>query len=120
MRVKIDPLVVGLLKEYQSTDGSRAFSFAESYTTYAILGENVNDGLAKFARRIGHEGGLTLYQARHTWATAAYRCGIGKDVINDCLCHVDKAMKVTDIYIAKEWSVLWDANHKVLERFRWP
>ena len=117
MKVKIDPLVERLVDEYAGTD--RAFSFAEKYTTYQILGENVNDGLRKFCKRIKTDP-FTLYSARHAWASIAYKSGIDKGVINDCLCHVDRDMKVTDIYIDKDWSVMWKANHKVLSRFRWP
>ena len=28
-------------------------------------------------------------------------------------------MKVTDIYINKDWSLLWEANTKVLKSFKW-
>ncbi len=28
-------------------------------------------------------------------------------------------MKVTDIYIKKDWSVIWQANAKVLDKFQW-
>jgi hypothetical protein len=62
---------------------------------------------------------VTLYSARHTWATTAYEVGVGKEIINDGLCHVDRDMKVTDIYIKKDWSVIWRANEKVLARFNW-
>ena len=28
-------------------------------------------------------------------------------------------MKVTDIYVKKNWSMLWDANKKALEQLKW-
>jgi len=28
-------------------------------------------------------------------------------------------MKVTDIYIDRDWTVIWEANRKVLELFDW-
>jgi hypothetical protein len=62
---------------------------------------------------------VTLYGARHSWASIAYKTGVEKGLINDGLCHVDKSMKVTDIYINKDWSVLWKANAKVLKQFKW-
>ena len=62
---------------------------------------------------------LTFYSARHTWATLAYSAGIDKAIINDCLCHVDSSMRVTDLYIAKDWEVMWKANEKVLSLFDW-
>ena len=118
MRVKIDSRVKFLADEYKGT-GGKAFNFHKKYTSYKILGENVNDGLQKFCKRIGYDEPLTLYSARHTWASVAYKAGIDKGVINDCLCHVDRDMKVTDIYIDKDWSVLWEANRKVLDLFQW-
>lgn len=44
---------------------------------------------------------------------------VEKSLINDGLCHVDRDMKVTDIYINKDWSLLWEANSKVLKSFKW-
>lgn len=117
MRVRLEDAAMPLFREYAGL--ARAFLFSERYTTYEILGENVNDGLRKFARRIGYAGRITLYSARHTWATLAYRCGVDKGVINDCLCHVDREMKVTDLYIDKQWDVMWEANRRVLALFRW-
>lgn len=115
MKVRLEPFLQSIAGDYLTPGGPYCFDFRQRYTTYTILGENVNDGLASFARRIGYEGRLTLYSARHTWATIAYKIGIDKGVINDCLCHVDRSMKITDIYIDKVWDVMWEANRKVLD-----
>ena len=119
MFVQIDPLVKDLLAEYRSTDREFAFNFHEKYSCYSVFGANVNIGLKKFCDRIGYPEKVTLYWARHTWASTAYEIGISKSLINDGLCHVDRDMKVTDIYINKDWSLLWEANHKVLSQFKW-
>lgn len=119
MFVKIDPLVEKIIKEYRSTDPKYAFNFRKKYTTYQIFGANVNYGLWKFCERIGYPERVTLYWARHTWASTAYELGIDKSLINDGLCHVDRDMKVTDIYINKDWSRLWEANNKVLSSVKW-
>jgi len=118
MQVKIDKAIKFLADEYAGK-GDYAFDFNTRYTTYQILGENVNDGLKLFKKRIDYSGKLTLYSARHSWATIAYQSGVNKGIINDCLCHVDRDMKVTDIYIKKDWKVMWDANEKVMQRFKW-
>lgn len=117
MKVRLEPEVMPLLSEYLSKSRTNAFRFHEMYTTYEILGANVNAGLRAFCKRIGHTSPVTLYGARHSWASIAYKAHVDRGIINDCLCHVDKAMKVTDIYIDKDWSVMWDANRKVLEQF---
>lgn len=62
---------------------------------------------------------LTLYCARHTWGTVARSamCRIDKSIVHEALCHVDGSMRVTDIYAEKDWSVIWDANARVLSLF---
>lgn len=122
MFVVIEKAVEPLLKEYIAKDGDTAFDFKNRYLTYILLGENVNEGLKKYSERIGRytkEDRITLYWARHSWATIAYACGVDKGVINDGLCHVDREMKVTDIYIKKNWKVIWDGNAKVMQQFKW-
>ena len=119
MFVKIDERVLPIMKEYFSDGNEFAFRFNEMYTSYQIFGENVNEGLAQFKKRINYQQPLTLYCARHSWASIAYEAGVNKGIINDGLCHVDRMMKVTDIYIKKDWSVIWQANAKVLDKFQW-
>ncbi len=59
---------------------------------------------------------LTSYYARHSWATIARNdCKISKDDINLALNHVDNEMKVTDIYIAKDWTIIDEANRQVID-----
>ena len=119
MYVRIDPLVKDIIKEYSPKKSKLAFDFSERYSTYSVFGANVNKGLRQFCDRIGYEGKVTLYSARHSWASMAYKAGVERGIINDGLCHVDKGMKVTDIYINKDWSILWKANNTVLKEFRW-
>ena len=118
MHVRMEDCAMALFREYAGH--GRLFRFSEMYSSYKVMGSNVNIGLRKFKERIGYTGKLTLYTARHTWATVAYRTGIDKGVVNDCICHVDREMKVTDLYIDKDWSVVWEANRKVLGNFSWP
>jgi len=64
---------------------------------------------------------LEYYAARHSWATIARskKVGIEKAVVHEALNHVDLIMKTTDIYTDRDWSVIWEANKKVLELFDW-
>lgn len=120
MQVRIEPCVRELIEEYRGS-ADREFSFSERYSTYADFSRAVNIGLHEFEKRVELSQPLTLYAARHTWATVAGSrvCRIDKYTINDCLCHADPDMRVTDIYIEKDWEVLWDANAKVLSLFEW-
>ena len=61
--------------------------------------------------------GFTMYYARHSWATYAYRHGMSKSLVNDGLCHIDPDMKITDIYVQKDWGMIWDANRAFLLKF---
>ena len=64
---------------------------------------------------------LEFYAARHSWATIARSASVGIDkaTVHEALNHVDAKMKVTDIYIDRDWSVIWNANKKVLDLFDW-
>ena len=123
MFVTIDKKVESLIKEYFAPEGSEtAFDFCNRYKNYILFGETVNEGLKKYSDRIGRTDNndrITLYWARHSWATIAYSCGVDKGVINDGLCHVDRDMKITDIYIKKNWKIIWDGNAKVMKKFKW-
>lgn len=118
MFVRMESCAKKIFDEYRTGSKGTAFSFSSRYSTYLTFGENVNEGLAKFCKRVGWKK-ITLYWARHSWASIAYGIGIDKGVINDCLCHVDREMKVTDGYIQKKWTVLWGSNRKVLDSFDW-
>ncbi len=119
LHVKIDSRPKPVIDEYRAQNSEYAFDFYRRYSCYENLSKAVNLGLRDFVKRIKYKGTVTLYSARHTWASIAYAIGVDKSVINDCLCHVDKDMKVTDIYINKDWNVLWRANEKVMKQFAW-
>lgn len=117
MRVKIDPRIRTLYEKYRDPSGK--YAFVHKYKSLRLLQQAVGYGMQGVVKELCIEEQITFYSARHTWATLAYSIGIDKSVINDCLCHTDSAMKVTDIYIAKDWRVLWEANKKVLDLFDW-
>ncbi len=57
---------------------------------------------------------VTHYWARHTFASIARnecRCSI--DDIGMALNHIDQTNRITDIYIAKDWSIIDDVQEKV-------
>ena len=118
MRIRLEPICNELVSSMLDPDNERAFRLHTLYGTYKSIGDKANKRLKEVASILGVEA-FTMYSARHTWASVAYSLGIPKSLINDCLCHVDPDMSVTDIYIKKDWSVLWEANRKVLESFDW-
>lgn len=118
MRIRLEPICSCVVSDLIDSENKRAFLLYKKYNNYKSIADKANKRLKEIAKIIGVEP-FTMYSARHTWASIAYSIGIPKSLINDCLCHVDPDMAVTDIYIKKDWSVLWEANRKVLERFEW-
>lgn len=118
MRIRLEPVCNTVVSDMLDIDNERAFNLYKRYKVYRSVADKANDRLKDIAKVLGIEP-FTMYSARHTWASIAYSIGIPKSLINDCLCHVDPDMSVTDIYIKKDWSILWEANRKVLEQFDW-
>ena len=56
---------------------------------------------------------LEYYAARHSWATLAVnKVGIDKYTVHAALNHIDEAMKVTDIYIERDFKIENEANRR--------
>jgi integrase len=114
MRVKLHPCIDALVEKYRDPMGERMFKFWRMYKTESSF----NNAISTYMR---DTFGINFYAARHTWATLARSAAVGIDkyTVHEALNHVDSAMKVTDIYIDKDWSVIWNANEKVLSLFDW-
>ena len=121
MHVQIDPRIIPIYKEWAEVNGETAFIFHRFHENHKQFTWALARGLKQYRHRMGiPDGKLDFYSARHAWGTIARnKAGIDKHTVNDCLCHVDEEMKVTDIYIHKDWSVMWEANKKVLDLFQW-
>lgn len=124
MHVRIEPCIEKLLERYSDKTGRRLFHFYLEYANRGNFTRMLNRGLKKVGEAVGVDD-LTFYAARHSLATIARTpkndggAGIDKYVVHEMLNHVDKEMKVTDIYLVKNWRILFDANKKVLQLFDW-
>jgi len=57
-----------------------------------------------------------FYISRHSWATIALnKVGIDKYIVHAALNHIDDSMKVTDIYIERDFVNENKANAKVVK-----
>ena len=75
------------------------------YKSFRILINSVYSGLPD---------GITFYHARHTFATWAFnKCGFSTDEIAMALNHVDNS-RVTERYIATDWSIIDKVQDGVL------
>lgn len=115
MKVKVLPIIKPLLEKYRDRTGRRVFNFYLHYTTPDSFNKAINYGLKQIGE-ILHIDDLEYYAARHSWATLAVnKVSIDKYTVHAALNHIDEAMKVTDIYIERDYEVENEANKKVLD-----
>lgn len=85
--------------------------------TYRNKGYNINHALKKIAAQLGITINLTLYVARHSWASAAKAKGIPLSVISEGMGHDSEA--TTQIYLASlDASVVDRANSLILSSLK--
>ena len=81
---------------------------------YRNVGYNINHNLKKIAQKVGIQIPLTLYVARHSWASAAKAKGIPLGVISEGMGHDSET--TTQIYLASlDTSVVDKANSLILK-----
>lgn len=112
--VKIEPEAMPLIEKYLDKTKRRVFKFYKYYSTSSGFNAAVNRGLKKIGEIVGVDD-LEFYSARHSWASIARNdLRINKYVVHEALNHVDDAMKVTDMYLEKDYSQNDDANRRVI------
>lgn len=113
MVVKVHSMIKPIIEKYRGKE--RVFNFYERFSSMGDLNRAINIGLKEIGKEIGIDN-LQYYAARHSMATIAInKVGINKYIVNDMLCHTDKSMKVTDLYIQKDFNPINEANSKLLE-----
>jgi integrase len=113
MIVRIHPIIKELVDKYR--DNKRAFNFYDRYSSLSTFNQNINKGLKQVGNEVGIED-LTYYSARHSMATIAInKVRINKYIVNDMLCHTDTSMRMTDLYIEKDFAPINEANFKLLD-----
>jgi integrase len=113
IEIEIPEQIKALVKRYKGS--TKAFSFSTMYCSDATFNQNLNKGLKIIGDELGIKD-LTFYAFRHSWATIARNdLGIEKSVVNDALNHTDPTMRITDIYIKKDFRLINEANRKVVE-----
>ncbi len=114
MKVIIPPMLQPLMKKYKDNTSARVFRFYHLYSTAGNFNKAINLGLKEIGKVLKLDD-LEYYAARHSWATLAVnKVGIDKYTVHAALNHIDEAMKVTDIYIERDFKVENEANLKVI------
>ena len=114
MIVTVPKILHPLFEKYKDTTGKRIFNFYQSYVNEKAFNKAINKGLKEIGSILKIED-LEYYAARHSWATIALnKVGVSKYVVHEALNHIDEAMRVTDIYIERDFSNENKANAKVV------
>lgn len=114
LHVNIPSIIAGLIEKYRDVTGERVFDFHRHYSNIKDFNKAVNIGLKSVGEAVGIAG-LQYYAARHSLATiAANDVRIDKYIINDMLNHTDSALRVTELYIKRDYKAINEANKKVL------
>lgn len=114
MEVEVPIIVQPLVEKYKDKTGKRLFNFYQYYSTHKAFNKAINYGLKEIGAELGIDD-LEYYAARHSWATIALnKVGIDKYTVHAALNHVDESMRVTDIYIERDFVNENKANAKVV------
>lgn len=83
-------------------------------STYRNVGYNINHNLKRVAEKVGITIPLTLYVARHSWASVAKAKGIPLSVISEGMGHDNET--TTQIYLASlDTSIVDKANSIIIK-----
>ena len=114
MMVNIPVIIQPIIDKYRDKTGKRLFNFYQYYCDQKGFNKAINYGLKEIGSILGIDD-LEYYAARHSWATIALnKVGIDKDIVHAALNHIDDSMKVTDIYIERDFVNENKANAKVV------
>lgn len=115
MMVDIPKIIQPIIDKYRDKTGRRLFNFYQYYCDEKGFNKAINYGLKEIGSILGVDD-LEYYAARHSWATIALnKIDIDKYIVHAALNHIDDSMKVTDIYIERDFVNENKANAKVVK-----
>lgn len=113
IEVDVPQVIMPLVEKYRGKE--RVFNFYERFSSMTDLNRAINIGLKEVGKKLGIEH-LQFYSARHSMATImANDLRISKYVVNDALNHSDPALKITELYIKRDFTAINEANKKLME-----
>lgn len=114
VRITIQPEAQNIINKYKASEDSEyLLHFESKYTSYEIFKSFISKKLREIASITGLSG-LTMYWARHTWATTADALDVNEKTISKALGHTDKSVAGKN-YISFDWSKVDIANRKVID-----
>ncbi|MCR5818733.1 MAG: site-specific integrase [Prevotella sp.] len=113
IEVDVHDYLKPLMKKYKGR--TRIFDFYTRYANFQNFNSNLNKGLKTMCEDLGIEK-ITFYSARHTWASIARNeLHIDKYTIHEALNHIVDDMAITDRYIKRDFTLINEANKKVID-----
>ena len=132
IEVKALPMAKDIIKKYKGR--SRLFNFYERYSDEAQFNRALNIGLNSVEdainkiieeenKKIKNKDdklplidNLQFYQARHTWASIARNeLGIDAYTVDKALNHLNRDLRLLDVYVKQDFTLINDANKKVID-----
>lgn len=114
--VKIEPEMMALIEKYRDPTGERIFDFHIRYSSSDNFDAGLNKGLKDIQEMCNIKVPLHMYVARRSWATIGRnKLRIPVDDITQGLNHVDDEHKTTWLYIDKDFTLIDEANRKMLD-----
>lgn len=110
--VKVHPEAMDLIEKYKAK-GKYLFTFNSDYSDRKTFNKQINKYLKNVARRLGITKPLSVYYARHSWATIAVSLGYSQDAIAFALGH--KSSTVTSGYIDYDPAIVDNINRAVID-----
>ena len=99
-----------VLLKFSILDNTKGDVRKQCHNTLTLINRN----LKIIGKEIGLEIPLTMYVARHSWATTARSEGVPVSIISEGMGHANK--KTTQIYLASlDNKVIDNANRKIIK-----
>jgi integrase len=118
MHINIPIEALGLLEKYRvkAENSKHVFLFSERYSTPDGFTSAINIGLKRINENLGlNLPELSLYYARHSWATIAVNdVHLSDELVDECLAHAP-VYKMLRKYVKRTWTRVDETNRKVLD-----
>lgn len=115
IHIKVIPEAKSILDKYTDDSGKRLLDLYKRYGDMTSLQTTLQTGFIGLRKELNIPD-LIYYSARHTWATIAVnKCGVDKYTVHQALNHAEQSIKITDVYIDKDFGQINKANRKVAD-----
>ncbi len=118
LQIKWEKCMDDITRKYYTADSVYLLPIIAPHSTieerrqYIYMGHNINRALKVIGERLGLKAPLTMYVARHAWASIAWSKNIPLSVISEGMGH--NSEKTTRIYLASLNTVAVDKANSII------